>query len=260
MDDDNQTQTTPQDPIAGNQTEARTPDGQLKDQSSTATTQESGTGSTTSSEGSGNEGKSFLNRKPEAKPDAKPDDKTGDAKTDDKAPPATGAPEKYEDFKLPDGYAFDPEALKTVTALFKESGLSQAAAQKLVDYYAENSLQAAKAPYDMWANMQKDWIGEIDNRFGTKAEAMARDINQAIDAVLTSPKLNRAFREMMDFTGAGSNPDFFEAMTLFAKPFLEGTSVSQGRPSAEGQKPPKADSRPSVAEAMYPHLVGNRQQ
>lgn len=258
MADDNQTQQTEQ--VQGNQSEARTSTGELKDQS--PSTQQSGTDQKTNTEGSQND-RSFLNREPpksEAKPEGdKPD---GDKSSEDKAKPepSSGAPEKYEDFKLPDGYTFDPEALKEVSGLFKEAGLSQEAAQKMVDYYAKNSLQAQQAPYDLWAQTQKDWVSEIDNRFGSKAQNMSTDINKGIDAVLTSPKLNRAFREAMDFTGMGSNPDFFEAMSMFVKPFLEGTSVPQGRVSPEGQRSPAAKAAPTLAEAMYPHLVGNRQQ
>lgn len=261
--ENNQQQTPPQDPAAGNSSEARTAQGELKDQNPTLT-QPSGTEGKTSTEGSQNDdGKSFLNRKPAepTKPEAKAgDDKPADPKPDDvKSEAPQGAPEKYTDFKLPDGYAFDPEALKTVSGLFKEAGLSQENAQKLVDYYAENSLQATKAPYDMWANLQKDWVGEIDNRFGSKADGMRNDINQAIDSALP-PKLRGAFREALDFTGAGSNPDFFEALSILAKPFLEGTSVPQGRVSPAGQKAPAADSRPTLAEAIYPHLAANRGQ
>lgn len=251
MADENQNQTTPQ----GNEAEARTADGTLKDQNPTLTTP------------SGDqkpepkpEAKSFLNREAE-KPEAKPKPEGEKAPEGEKKPEAevaSGAPEKYADFKLPEGYAFDPEASKQITALFKDLNLTQEGAQKLVDYYANNSLQAAEAPYKLWADTQKEWVGEIDNRFGSKAEAMRTDINKAIDSAISSPKLRTAFREALDLTGAGSNPDFFEALSIFAKPFIESAPVRGNGPTKESQSAPAAPSRPSAAEAIYPHLIPNR--
>jgi hypothetical protein len=243
--------TTPQ----GNDPQARAPTGELKDQNPTLTQPSGQTNTDPSPKPEQNE-RSFLNREPDVKAsDEKASGKEGEPKPEAKP---EGAPEKYADFKLPDGYTFDPEALKEVTGLFKEAGLSQDSAQKLVDYYAKNSLQASEAPYKLWADTQREWVKDIENSFGSKAEAMRKDINQFIDSPALTPKLRTAFREALDFTGAGSNPAVFEALSILVKPFLEGSSVPQGRPSAQGQQAPKADSRPSLAEAMYPHLIPNR--
>lgn len=46
------------------------------------------------------------------------------------------APEKYEDFKVPDGMTLDAKMLTEVQPVLKELGLSQASAQKVVDFYA----------------------------------------------------------------------------------------------------------------------------
>lgn len=251
-DDQNQNQNQQQTQVEGNSEQARTPDGTLKDQNSI---QPSGDQNKAPQPEAN---KSFLNREPEKAPDKKPEGEKapeGEKKPEDVK---AGAPEKYEDFKLPEGYKLDDKVADTVSKTFKELGLSQEAGQKLIDIYAENSIQAAQAPYDLWAKTQTDWVGEIDNRFGSKAETMRTDINKAIDTAITSPKLRGAFREALDLTGFGSNPDAFEALSIFAKPFLEGTPVRGGAPSKEGTKAPASDSRPSIADAMYPHLVQNR--
>lgn len=206
-------------------------------------------------------GKTFLNQKPKAEGDPKADDKPKSEGEEKPKPEVTaGAPEKYEDFKLPEGYKFDDAALKDVTSLFKELGLSQEAGQKLVDHYAKNGLQAAEAPYKLWADTQKTWIKEIEDTYGSKADTMRTDINKAIDSAITSPKLNRAFREALDMTGAGSNPAMFEALSILAKPFIEGTIVKSGGPTKESQSNPSQPARPSAAEAMYPHLIPNREK
>lgn len=247
----------------GNEPEARNPDGSLKDQGSL--THQSGQEKPTNSDGSQQQtnDRSFLNRDP-AKPEAKPDDKKpeveGDKKPDDKENPqkTEGAPEKYADFTLPEGYKFDDKTLTDVTAAFKDLNLTQEQGQKLVDLYAQNSITASEAPYKLWADTQSSWVDQILSDFGeTKAEEMRTDINKGIEAAF-SPKLQRAFREAIDLTGAGSNPAMFEAFHTLFKPYTEGTPVRGNAPTKESQTAPKTDSRPSIAEAMYPHLVNNR--
>ena len=54
-------------------------------------------------------------------------------KADDK-PIAPTVPEKY-DFKAPEGQSLDAALVERATPIFKELGLTQDAAQKLVDFY-----------------------------------------------------------------------------------------------------------------------------
>jgi hypothetical protein len=207
------------------------------------------------------EGQSFLTqepKEPEGEKKAEGDKAPAEGeKAEGEKKPEAGAPEKYEDFKLPEGYKLSEEAGKEVTSLFKELNLSQDQAQKLVDYYGKNLLETAEAPYKQWANTQKEWVADIQDRFGSKADATRRDINSAITNALP-PSLARAFRGALDITGAGSNPDVFEALSILAKPHIEGRSVPQGTPSKEANKAPGAVVQPSLAEAMYPHLAANR--
>src|SRR5882724_1647114 len=75
----------------------------------------------------------------------------------------------------------------------------------------------------------------------------------------TSLRLStRAFRSALDLTGAGTNPDVVEALSIMFKPFVEGPSIRPGGISPEANKVPNAPIQPSIAEAMYPHLVPNR--
>src|SRR5258708_7845601 len=87
----------------------RTPDGTITDQSP----------NTTPTEPISTDGDSFLTKKESVLPEAPPaETKTEPPKTE--TPQA--APEKYGDFKLPDGYQFDKDSLEQATTLFKESG------------------------------------------------------------------------------------------------------------------------------------------
>src|SRR5258706_9447266 len=82
----------------------RAPDGTITDQSP----------STTPIEPTSTDGDSFLTKKEAVPPTAAP------APSDPKAEPPKetpqGAPEKYGDFKLPDGYQFDKGSLEQATA------------------------------------------------------------------------------------------------------------------------------------------------
>src|SRR6266568_4532361 len=194
------------------------------------------------------DGESFLTKAPEAPkaPELEP-------KSEDKKPDAATAPEKYTDFKLPDGYQFDKASLDQATTLFKEAGLSQDAAQKMVDFYAANSLQAAEAPYKEWANLQKQWTGEIADRFpGEKSNQVKSMISTVIDTTLP-PSLARGLRTALDITGAGSHPDVVEALSILLKPLSEGTPVRGNAPAASGQRAPD-QGPPSIADALYGHL------
>jgi hypothetical protein len=229
-------------PPQANQPEARTPDGTLKDQSP---------GNTTPSPEPKPEGDSFLTGKTE-KPEAP---KAPDPKADAPKPDApVGAPEKYADFKLPDGYQFDKPALDQALVTFKEMNLTQDQAQKFVDLYAKHSLEAASAPYREWANLQKTWTDQIAERFpGEKSTAVKSMISGVIDAALP-PSLAKGLRSALDVTGAGSHPDVVEALSILLKPLSEGTPVKGNAPSKEGQAAPGTDTRPSIADAMYGHL------
>lgn len=248
------TDTTTNEPPQGNQSEARTPTGELRDQNPGSLTP-------SPSPEKKDEGGSFLTQEP--KPEEKPAPQEGDPKPPVKEPEGEkkdapqGAPEKYADFKLPDGYKMDETASKEVTAMFKELNLSQDQAQKLVDYYGANLLKTAEAPYKFWADTQKEWIGEIQDRFGSKTDQTRKDINSAITNALP-PSLARAFRTAIDVTGAGSNPDIFEALAILAKPHIEGKPVPAGGQSPAANKPPGQAERPSLADAMYAHLIPNR--
>jgi len=243
---------------AGNTPEARTSDGTLKDQSPGPTTTTTPTPeSPTQTDPAGT---SFLTgaKAGEAEGEGKGKAKEGEAAPKPDVP--SGAPEKYTDFTLPEGFKFDAAALTEAQTVFKELNLPQAAAQKLVDTYAKQLSASATAPYDLWANTQREWNAEIRSRFGGEegAQKLAGDINAVITRTLPQT-LQKSFRAALDFTGAGSNPDMLEAFSIMLRPHMEGRPVPTGNPSSAANTDPTRPSGPiDPAAAMYPHLVGNR--
>jgi hypothetical protein len=177
---------------------------------------------------------------------------------DGKEPKApAGAPEKYEDFKLPDGVKLDPQVLeKEALPMFKELGLSQEGAQRLVDFHTKQLAAAAEASTKLWKDTQQAWVAEIkaDPEIGGKLDLVRTTVSKAIDGVL-GPKLGPQFREAMDFTGAGNNPAFIRGFYKFAELVTEGSHVPGQKPSPHGQSP-SGDGRPTLAKAIFPNLAG----
>lgn len=159
-----------------------------------------------------------------------------------------GVPESYAPFTAPDGYELDEKVVAGATELFKKHGLSQEAAQELVDFYGANALSASEAPYKEWADTQEKWVKDVKAEHGSKLDSTRASIGRAIDQL--GPDLGPKFREAMDFTGAGNNPAFVNALAKWASLIGEGSSV-RGNGPTDGS-PPAA--KPSMAQALYPAL------
>lgn len=207
----------------GNSEELRTETGEIKNQAAAPETSQN------------------SDSTPETKVETKPEEK-----------PATAAPEKYEDFKLPEGVKVSDAVLGEATGLFKELGLSQDAAQRLVDFHVKQQQAAADAGPREYERVRAGWRDEIvsDPALGDgkalKAEVSAT-IGRAIDAM--GEKAAAEFREAMSLTGGGDNPAIFRGILALAKLATEGRPVE-----AKGPAPTSPPGRPSLAKAMYPNL------
>jgi hypothetical protein len=218
-----------------NEAEARTPEGELRSQTPLIVT--------TPPE---------AEIKPETKPDIKPE---GEVKPE----PKPGAPEAYADFKLPEGVELKAPTLEKATATFKELGLSQEAAQKIVDLHIAEIQAAAKAPVDAYDEMRAEWKAkaqadpDIGSFTGSKALGMKEDIGRALDA-LNDKQLKTDFQYAMDLTGLGDNAAFIKVASKWAKSVIEPRNVRGDGPSQHGQNDKGQQQRPNVAQGMYPNL------
>ena len=182
----------------------------------------------------------------EAKPDA-------DAPTEPK-PAAAGAPESYTDFSAPEGATLDKSAVDAATPIFKELGLTQDQAQKLVDLYPTLTENIVKANNDAYTAMREGWVSEIkaDKEIGGKLDHVAAEIGK-LKQRLPEP-MRDAFNEAVNLTGAGDHPAVVKALYEFAKLINEGSHVAGGGPSPEGQNRNGVSKRPSLAGSLYPNL------
>jgi|SRR5215831_7649605 len=169
--------------------------------------------------------------------------------------PKTGAPEKYEEFKVPEGYSLDAEVATEAGKLFKDSNLSQAQAQKLVDFYVSKTNEAFRQPYEAYEALRTEWREkakahpEIGGSFDRVLSTVAKAIDSVGDAALASE-----FRQVMDMTGAGDHPAFIRLFYKLASQLTEGRPIMGNGPAKAGQQDPSKGRPVTAAQALYPTL------
>lgn len=151
------------------------------------------------------------------------------AKADDK--PAV--PEKYE-FKAPEGKEFDPAVIGQFSEVAKELGLSQDAAQKILDKMgptlASRQVEAIEAARTEWAN-----ASTTDKEFGgDKLTENLSVAKKALDSFGT-PEL----RTLLNQSGLGNHPEVIRFMYRAGKAISEDGFVPGSRSSTAESDPAK---------------------
>jgi hypothetical protein len=151
--------------------------------------------------------------------DAKPegDKPAADAKPEDKKPEddkPTGAPEKYEDFKLPEGMQADTPVMGEFATLAKELNLPQEAAQKLVDLAGKmqagnvEQIQAhIEAQGEAWGNearADKEFGGDkFDENLAVAKRALDQFGTPELKSLLVASKMGNHPEVLRFFYRAG---------------------------------------------------------
>lgn len=128
-------------------------------------------------------------------------------------------PEKYV-FTAPEGTEYDPAVLESYTGAAKDAGLTQDAAQKLIDKMAP-ALAARQA--DQVQAIHKEWLNasSADKEFG--GEKLTENLGVARKALenFGSPEL----RSLLDETGLGNHPEVIRFMYRAGKAISEDKFV-----------------------------------
>jgi hypothetical protein len=74
-----------------------------------------------------------------------------------------GSPESYSDFTLPEGVEMNSATLEKAAPIFKELGLDQGGAQKLVDFYANVVQEGARSQAEDFSQQVNDWRDAVKN-------------------------------------------------------------------------------------------------
>lgn len=116
-----------------------------------------------------------------------------------------GAPETYAAFTAPEGVILDGGILKEVTAMAKEFNLSQADAQRLVDFGLKLSEHFSKTQSETLIAAQKQW-GE-----DTLADKEIGGVNSAANIAVGKKALetfgNAPLKALLNESGLGNHPE-----------------------------------------------------
>jgi hypothetical protein len=186
----------------------------------------------------------------EAAPEASGQTKPGEGETKPEVAPKV----EYTDFKIPEGTKITQESLAHFKETMAERGFNQEEAQALLDMHIKDVQDAAQAPYKLWADTQNQWRTEAKNNpeyGGAKFDENMANVAKAIDAVYEgNPKGAQAFRDALNFTGAGNNPAVLSFLYNVSQAYMEGTPAPSGGPvkvNADGTAGGNA-----MANIMYP--------
>lgn len=155
--------------------------------------------------------------------------KTKDAKT--------GAPEKYEPFKVPEGLTVDETMSKTFMDKAKAMNLTQAQAQELVDFQAQLVSKQFKESEETYKQMRSEWAEASKKMLGADPEKSLALVAKGRDAFATP--------ELVKFLGESGLGDHPEVIRLFAKigsAIAEDTVVDGG----------KGGGTKTLAQILYP--------
>jgi|TARA_Y100000310_G_scaffold171987_2_gene172113 hypothetical protein len=177
---------------------------------------------------------------PESKESGDDSQESEDGKADEGQ--KDGAPEEYQDFKLPTDVAIDEKLVAEFTPIAKELNLTQEQAQKLVDLQVKNMQEFVTTQQKTWGDLQESWVSAVkadDEIGGTSFDENLSVAQKALDAFGSS-----ALREVLDTTGAGNHPELVRFFYKVGKALSEDTLHQGGATSA-----PKTQ-----AEIMYPTM------
>lgn len=164
------------------------------------------------------------------------------AKTDEVA-----APEPYEAFALPEGFTLESERLNLATGIFRDIGLTQEQAQKLVDLYPKLATEDAgliQAALEDQRNQQiEQWGADSKAEFGAGLDAILKDAQVGVQY---AKQMRPGILDTFDKEGWGNNPD---ALWAFAE--LGKLSRGSQMTGVNGQSIAGAPETPG--ERMYKH-------
>lgn len=172
---------------------------------------------------------SLLTDEPAAKPteEAKPEltdaEKAEAEKAAKEAEKPQGAPEQYEDFKLPENFQADAAVLDGFKVIAKDLGLTQEAAQKLVDFQTAQAVKNAQG----YGTALQTHVDTVAKEWATTAQAdpeiggakFAENVavaKQALDTFGT-PELKTLLKE----SRIGNHPEVIRLL------FKAGKAISQ---------------------------------
>lgn len=191
-------------------------------------------------EGSGDAGKDDAAGGADDEATGKPDGEEG---KDDDSGEQEGAPEKYEDFVIPEGMTANPEALAEFQEFAKARNLSQKDAQEVLDYHSKEVAKLFTAQEEAWTEVKKGWVdtAKSDKEYGgTNFKENMKHVAVALKN-LGTPEL----KDALDQTGLGDHPELVRFFYRVGK-LVGEADFRTGNGDSTGQK--------DAASVLYPNM------
>ncbi len=165
---------------------------------------------------------------------------TEDGGGDNAGDDTEAAPESYADFVMPEGVEVDAALLESATPLFKELGLNQEQAQKLVDFQAAQVQAGARSQVEAFNQLKDGWVEQAksDKEFGGDKFEESVGIAQMALNKFGTPEL----KELMNDHGVGNHPEMIRFMVRV------GALTKEDVPGG-GNAPSESADRATI---MYP--------
>lgn len=153
-----------------------------------------------------------------------------------------GAPETYEDFKMPEGMEVDQSMVDKFSPVAKELDLSQDKAQKLVDLYAAQKIEDAKADQEAWDKTVDDWTekSKADSEFG----GQNFQANTALANKALSTFGNDGLVDALAASGLSQHPEVIRFMYRIGKELEEGSFIPSHQQGGGGDQSPASKLYP----------------
>jgi len=137
--------------------------------------------------------------------------------------------DEYTDFTLPEDMQLDSALLESALPVFKELGLTQEQAQKLVDLQAAKAGQDEQSRLDEFEDLKNEWMeaSKNDKEFG--GDKFDQSIGEARLALekLGTPELTNLLNDY----GVGNHPEIIRIMSKMGALLKEDSPGNTGNAS-----------------------------
>tara|TARA_R110000764_G_scaffold1895_3_gene8281 strand:- start:278 stop:997 length:720 start_codon:yes stop_codon:yes gene_type:complete len=171
------------------------------------------------------------------------DNASGEAATGEEADLSSQTvPDTYADFVMPEGVELDSTLLTEAAPLFKELGLNQDQAQKLVDFQAKQAKASSENSVNAFNQLMNDWQEQSKNDKEFGGDKFQENVGVARSAIdkFGTPEL----KQLLEEHGVGNHPEVIRFMVKVGK--LTAEDVPGGTIAA----PSTAQDRVSL---LYPN-------
>lgn len=136
--------------------------------------------------------------------------------------------EAYADFTVPEGMELDSALLEQAAPLFKELGLNQEQAQKLVDFQAQQVQAGQQGQMDAFNQLKNDWVEQAKNDSEIGGDKFDESVGIAKEAL--SKFGNEGLTKLLNDFGVGNHPDVIRFMAKVGRLTKEDNPDDSGNP------------------------------